>query len=125
MKQRREVRTRDLAIYFWLQLSLLIIFWATFGVVVGLNLLPEVPVWAKLIIVIGLSYAPLRFLAVGCVLMYKAFAPMSVRDECRFNPSCSTYMVLSINKYGLIVGIIKGLRRITRCKPPNGGDDWP
>lgn len=125
MKQRREVRTRDLIIYFWLQLVLLIIVWTAFGLVVGLKLLPEVPVWADLIIVVGLTYAPFRFFAVGSVLMYKAYAPMSVRDVCRFYPSCSTYMVLSINKYGLIVGIIKGLKRITRCRPPNGGDDWP
>lgn len=119
------MRVRDLVVFFWLQLALLIIYWTAFGLMVGLNVLPAVPVWAYLLIVIALTYAPCRFLAVGCVLMYKAYAPMAVRDVCRFNPSCSTYMVLSINKYGLIVGIIRGLRRITRCKPPNGGDDWP
>lgn len=122
---KREVRVKDLIIYFWLQLLIIAIIWTAFGLVVGLNALPEVPVWAVVIIAVGLTYAPLRFFAVGCVLMYKAYAPMSVRDECRFYPSCSTYMIMSVNKYGLTIGIIKGLRRIARCKPPNGGEDWP
>ena len=68
---------------------------------------------------------PFRCFLIGCVLMYKAYAPMSIRQECRFHPTCSTYMILSIQKYGIIVGVIKGIRRIIRCKPPNGGEDWP
>ncbi|MCH5153589.1 MAG: membrane protein insertion efficiency factor YidD [Clostridiales bacterium] len=68
---------------------------------------------------------PLRCFAIGCILMYKAYAPMEMRDQCRFNPTCSTYMLMAVKKYGLIIGIIKGIRRICRCKPPNGGDDWP
>ena len=124
MKQLREVRVRDLVIYFWLQLFIVAAFWTAFGVVAGLKLLP-VPIWAGVLIVIVLTYYPFRLLAMGCVLMYKAYAPLSVRGECRFVPTCSTYMLLAIKKYGLIVGIIKGIRRICRCKPPNGGEDWP
>lgn len=50
---------------------------------------------------------------------------MSMRDSCRFIPTCSTYMIMAINKYGLIIGIIKGIKRLIRCKPPNGGIDYP
>jgi len=71
------------------------------------------------------SYYLLKRIAIGAVLAYKAFAPMSVRNECRFTPSCSTYMVMAINKYGLFIGVYKGIRRIIRCKPPNGGEDYP
>jgi putative component of membrane protein insertase Oxa1/YidC/SpoIIIJ protein YidD len=72
-----------------------------------------------------LSYYPLKWTAIGAVLAYKAFAPMSVRSRCRFTPSCSTYMIMSIYKFGLLVGVVKGIRRILRCKPPNGGEDYP
>lgn len=124
MKQIREVRVRDLIIYFWLQLGVLAAFWAAFGVVVGLKLLP-LPVWATALITVALTYFPFKYFVIGYILMYKAYAPLSVRGQCRFVPTCSTYMLIAIKKYGLIVGIIKGIRRICRCKPPNGGEDWP
>ncbi|MBQ6817234.1 MAG: membrane protein insertion efficiency factor YidD [Bacilli bacterium] len=62
---------------------------------------------------------------IGIILLYKAFAPMSVRDRCLFEPTCSTYMIIAIKKYGLIIGLFKGIKRIIRCRPPNGGVDWP
>ncbi len=124
MKLIREVRVKDLIVYFWLQLIILIICWTLCGVIAGLKLL-GFPVWAEVLITAVITYAPFRLFAMGCVLMYKAYAPLSVREECRFTPTCSTYMLLAIKKYGLIIGIFKGLRRISRCKPPNGGEDWP
>ncbi|MCK4397115.1 MAG: membrane protein insertion efficiency factor YidD [Candidatus Cloacimonadota bacterium] len=43
---------------------------------------------------------------------------------CRFYPSCSTYCLTAIEKYGLIRGVFKGLLRILRCNPlyPGGYD---
>jgi putative membrane protein insertion efficiency factor len=71
------------------------------------------------------GYYLLKRFAVGLVLVYKAFAPMSLRDSCRYTPTCSTYMIMAINKYGLFFGVIKGIRRLLRCKPPYGGEDYP
>jgi putative component of membrane protein insertase Oxa1/YidC/SpoIIIJ protein YidD len=34
-------------------------------------------------------------------------------------------MLLAIEKYGLIKGVTKGLKRIWKCKHPNGGVDYP
>ena len=124
MKRIREELVKEIEINFYVQLVVLAAIWTAFGVVVGLELLP-LPLYADILIAIGLSYMPLRCFAIGCILMYKAYAPMEMRDQCRFNPTCSTYMLMAIKKYGLIIGIIKGIRRICRCKPPNGGDDWP
>lgn len=45
---------------------------------------------------------------------------------CRFEPSCSEYMILAARKYGPICGACKGTRRIMRCHPWNpGGYDPP
>ena len=45
---------------------------------------------------------------------------------CRFEPSCSRYMVGAVTKYGLIRGVGRGLRRLSRCHPWNpGGYDPP
>jgi putative membrane protein insertion efficiency factor len=40
---------------------------------------------------------------------------------CRFYPSCSEYAYQAIEKYGLIRGIIKGIKRIFRCHPFSAG----
>lgn len=45
---------------------------------------------------------------------------------CRFEPSCSRYMVGALRKYGLFHGLKKGLSRLARCHPWNpGGYDPP
>ncbi len=119
-KQLREVKVKDLFIYYGLNLLILIGIWITFALLVKLeNLL------VLLILALLLSYYPLKYHLIGMVLMYKAFAPMDVRNRCRFQPTCSTYMIMAIKKYGLFVGVVKGIKRLFRCKPPNGGTDLP
>lgn len=36
---------------------------------------------------------------------------------CRFYPSCSEYTRLSILKFGVVVGLYYGSKRIIRCNP--------
>ena len=56
---------------------------------------------------------------------YQNKASDKTRLRCVFEPSCSEYMILAIGKYGTIVGIFKGVKRLLRCHPPNGGVDYP
>ena len=43
---------------------------------------------------------------------------------CRFHPTCSEYTYKAIEKYGLLGGGWRGLKRITRCYPwTKGGND--
>lgn len=67
----------------------------------------------------------LRSIAIWCVQMYQRYADEDIRRSCVFNPSCSEYMILSIKKYGVIIGGIKGWKRLKRCHLPNCGDDFP
>ncbi|MCH5171846.1 MAG: membrane protein insertion efficiency factor YidD [Erysipelotrichales bacterium] len=121
----REVRKKDITNYFVVSLIAIIIIHSVYIPITCLNLLDRT-IWIIVTILVAIvTYIFLRRLAIGSILLYKAYAPMSVRDKCRFTPSCSTYMLRSIQKYGLIIGIIKGIRRICRCKPPNGGIDLP
>ncbi len=123
MLQIREIRVRDILRYFVVPLLLYGVIWLLFALT--LRLLPDLHFLIPLIAALILSYLLLRNFLIGCVLLYKALAPMSVRDRCRFEPSCSTYMVMALKKYGAFRGFIKGIRRITRCHPPNGGIDLP
>lgn len=59
------------------------------------------------------------------VQIYQRFAPESIRNKCRFEPSCSQYMILALKKYGLVKGLSKGIDRLRRCNIDNGGFDEP
>lgn len=59
------------------------------------------------------------------VLLYQKHAPERMRRSCLFVPSCSEYMLLAVEKYGVVVGVCKGLHRLSRCHHPNGGEDYP
>lgn len=63
---------------------------------------------------------------VAAIRVYQATISPLLGDACRFHPSCSRYMIEALRKYGLIVGLAKGLRRLSRCHPWNpGGYDPP
>lgn len=65
-----------------------------------------------------------RFIIWG-ILVYQKFAPSKIRLLCCFEPSCSEYMKISIQKYGVFYGVYKGIKRLLRCHYPNGGTDYP
>ena len=66
-----------------------------------------------------LALAPLRF--------YKRFLPPLLPPMCRFDPTCSIYMMQAIEKHGTLRGVWLGLRRLIRCHPfnPGGWDPVP
>ncbi|MDD5865696.1 MAG: membrane protein insertion efficiency factor YidD [bacterium] len=57
---------------------------------------------------------------------YQIF-PSYSHKMCRFIPTCSEYMIESIDKYGVIKGIKLGLKRLKKCRPngPCGYDPVP
>lgn len=63
--------------------------------------------------------------AIWMVHLYQNKAKDETRLRCVFEPSCSEYMILCLQKYGLVIGGIKGIKRLTRCHAPNGGKDYP
>lgn len=64
-------------------------------------------------------------ISIWFVRLYQRFAPISMRSMCRYEPSCSQYMILAIQKYGPFRGIPMGIRRLRRCGHKGGGFDYP
>ena len=120
--QIREIRKIDLFTYAILPPILVALLWTLGLYVLGVLALKH---WIAYVSFGIITYFLVKRRAIGVVLVYKAVAPLDVRDKCRFEPTCSTYMIMAIKKYGLIFGIIKGIKRLLRCKPPNGGVDYP
>jgi len=60
------------------------------------------------------------------IKFYQIFISPFLGRCCRFEPSCSNYCYLAIEKYGARKGAWLGLKRIIRCNPWNpGGKDEP
>lgn len=106
---------------------------ASFDTIIGILLLMlfKIGVDLKICIVLflvsllAIVCSNLSSIIIQCVYIYQRYAPDHVRLACRFKPSCSEYMILSVRRYGAVKGTIKGLKRIIRCRPPNGGIDYP
>jgi putative membrane protein insertion efficiency factor len=65
-------------------------------------------------------------LLIGLIRVYQYTLSPLLGNACRFEPSCSRYMIQSLRKYGLLRGLARGLRRVSRCHPWHpGGYDPP
>jgi putative membrane protein insertion efficiency factor len=63
---------------------------------------------------------------IGMIQVYQVTLSPLLGPVCRFEPTCSRYMIGALRKYGLVRGFLKGLRRLCRCHPWNpGGFDPP
>ncbi|NLK61902.1 MAG: membrane protein insertion efficiency factor YidD [Fusobacteria bacterium] len=50
----------------------------------------------------------------------KLISPL-LGKNCRFYPTCSSYTIQALEKYGIIKGLFLGLKRILKCHPFNKG----
>ena len=80
-------------------------------------------VWIRL--VVGLMVFRVSVVVISIIELYQRYAPENIRRRCRYEPSCSSYMIMAIQKYGVLKGVKAGLRRIRRCGAGGGGFDYP
>jgi len=63
---------------------------------------------------------------IAFVRLYQLTLSPLVGRQCRFQPTCSHYMIGAVEKYGVLRGVPLGLWRILRCNPLcKGGYDPP
>lgn len=69
----------------------------------------------------------MRAVALAVLRFYKRFISPLLPQMCRFEPTCSMYMMQAIEKYGILRGAWLGLRRLSRCHMlnPGGWDPVP
>ena len=52
---------------------------------------------------------------------YQIFISPIMPGKCRFYPTCSTYFVQAVEKYGPFKGSLLGIKRIVKCHPFHEG----
>ena len=87
----------------------------------------SVPIFIVIAVAFLLVYIilTLKQIIICIIKIYQRYAPDLLRNKCRFEPSCSEYMILAIEKYGLLKGLHMGICRLKRCNIDGGGFDFP
>ena len=66
----------------------------------------------------------MKYLLMLLVKAYKKFISPLFPPKCRYYPSCSSYALEAISKFGAVKGTILAVWRILRCNPwSEGGID--
>lgn len=52
---------------------------------------------------------------------YKMVVSPMFPTSCRYTPTCSEYMYEAINDYGILNGLLFGVKRLLRCHPWHKG----
>ena len=91
-----------------------------------LCLIPYGEWWIGAIVLTVYTIAYMSVIAKRAVIwmvhLYQNLASDETRLRCVFEPSCSEYMILAVQKYGVIKGVYKGINRLRRCGHEHGID---
>lgn len=65
----------------------------------------------------------MKFIIIALVHAYRFIISPVLPHSCRYNPTCSQYMLDAVKKKGFIKGTLLGVWRVLRCNPW-GGDGY-
>ncbi|MFI3188712.1 MAG: membrane protein insertion efficiency factor YidD [Methylococcales bacterium] len=63
----------------------------------------------------------MRFALIALIKFYKYFISPLLGSNCRFYPSCSSYSLEALTRYGAVIGFYLTLRRLLKCHPFHEG----
>ncbi len=63
----------------------------------------------------------MRELVVILLRFYKRWISPALPAACRFEPTCSEYMLQAVEAHGALRGVVLGVRRLMRCHPFHAG----
>jgi len=62
----------------------------------------------------------MKTILIAMIKFYKGYISPLTPPACRYTPTCSTYALEAIQKYGAIKGTWLAIKRISRCHPWGG-----
>lgn len=64
----------------------------------------------------------MKHILIGLIRLYQKYiSPLKREGVCRFYPTCSTYAIQALSKYGFLRGSVKAIKRIFKCHPFHKG----
>ena len=54
---------------------------------------------------------------IGIIKFYKILISPYLAPSCRYLPTCSSYFIESLKRYGVVKGSFLGIKRILSCHP--------
>ncbi|MDN3653066.1 membrane protein insertion efficiency factor YidD [Thalassotalea ponticola] len=64
-------------------------------------------------------------LVIAPIKAYQRWLSPCLGKNCRFNPTCSTYAIQAIKRFGVVKGCWLAMKRILKCHPLHAGGDDP
>ncbi len=71
--------------------------------------------------IIKIVLFPLKLLAILLIYFYKFCISPLLPNCCIYQPTCSTYTLQAIQRFGVVKGSWLGIKRIWRCSPGHKG----
>lgn len=126
---RPETNIRRAVVYILIYIGIMV-FISAISIFLITNMVQRLSKWIIPICVLSYFFLSLVICAkkalIGLVHLYQHYAPENVRRRCIFKPTCSEYMILAIEKYGVVRGLCKGLYRLfVRCNGFYYSIDYP
>jgi len=59
----------------------------------------------------------IKQLLIKIIKLYKLIISPYLGNNCRYLPTCSEYLIESVNEHGILKGVLKGSKRILSCHP--------
>lgn len=59
----------------------------------------------------------IKLVLIRLIKIYQLVISPYMGNNCRYLPTCSEYFIDCVNEYGILKGVIKGIKRIFSCHP--------
>ncbi len=59
----------------------------------------------------------LKKFIIDCIKFYQQKISVNTRPRCRFIPTCSSYAITAVERFGVLKGSAMSIFRILRCNP--------
>ena len=70
---------------------------------------------------LDIIFYPFKLICIGLIYIYKILISPILPKSCKFTPSCSTYGITALKKFGIFKGIFLTAKRIIKCNHFNQG----
>ncbi|HBB44522.1 MAG TPA: membrane protein insertion efficiency factor YidD [Clostridiales bacterium] len=71
--------------------------------------------------ILNIIFYPFKLIVLLLIYLYKILISPILPKSCRYTPSCSTYGVIAIKRFGPIEGSFLLIKRLFRCNPWSKG----